>query len=383
MGFGVYIHWPYCTRICPYCDFNVYRNRDVRADLWESVLVDDLRWFAAQTGQRNLSSIYFGGGTPSLMPPELVGRLVETCAELWSPSDNIEITLEANPTDAEQARFSDFRKAGINRLSLGIQSFNTNALKFLGRNHSAAEARAALDLALTVFDRTTLDLIYARPDQSLKQWAEELGAALATGVQHLSLYQLTVEPDTAFQKAVDRQDWALPADPLQADFYDLTQDTCAAAGKPAYEVSNHAAEGDESRHNMLYWTHKDYIGIGPGAHGRLSQGSDRLAISTTLKPADYLTEPPSRKFQTETLSSQGQGAEYLLMGLRLQSGIDMDIYEKLSGAPLPEEVIQNLEGENLAHCTARTLCLTPKGRKLLNRIAVELLTSPEGSGRTG
>ncbi|MCI5046435.1 MAG: radical SAM family heme chaperone HemW [Aquisalinus sp.] len=374
MAFGIYIHWPYCTRICPYCDFNVYRNRAVDINLWRDALTQDLKWFADQTGERALTSIYFGGGTPSLMPPALVASLIEVCKELWHPSDDIEINLEANPTDAEQARFRDFRSAGINRLSLGIQSFDDKALQFLGRNHSAVEARAALDLSLRTFERTTLDLIYARPEQSLADWQQELETALETGVQHLSLYQLTVEPDTAFQKAVDRKDWALPDDPVQADFYDLTQEICDAAGKPAYEVSNHAAPGDESHHNMLYWTYQDYIGIGPGAHGRLTKGTAKEAITGTSKPGDYLAMPPDAKFETEPLHSEDQATEYLLMGLRLNSGIETGKYEQLAGKPLSQARVTQLADKGLLEHDTRRCNLTPAGRKVLNQVVLQLLS---------
>ncbi|MCI5045541.1 MAG: radical SAM family heme chaperone HemW [Aquisalinus sp.] len=377
MAFGIYIHWPFCARICPYCDFNVYKNRAVDISLWQEVLTQDLRWFADQTGERTLTSIYFGGGTPSLMPPELVAALIEVCKELWHPSDNIEITLEANPTDAEQARFRDFRSVGINRLSLGLQSFDDAALKFLGRNHSASEARAALDLSLKTFDRTTLDLIYARPEQSLADWQQELTSAIETGVQHLSLYQLTVEPDTAFQKAVDRKDWSLPDDPLQADFYDLTQEICDAAGKPAYEVSNHAAPGDESRHNMLYWTYQDYIGIGPGAHGRLTKSNRKDAVTATNKPGDYLTMLPEEKFETEALQPEDQAAEYLLMGLRLQSGIEVERYEQLAEKSLPAGQVTQLINKGLLLHDGNRSKLTPSGRKVLNQVVLQLLSGSE------
>ena len=374
MAFGIYIHWPYCTRICPYCDFNVYRNRAVDISLWRDVLTQDLRWFAEQAGERALTSIYFGGGTPSLMSPALVASLIEQCKDLWHPSDNIEITLEANPTDAEQARFRDFRSAGINRLSLGIQSFDDTALQFLGRNHSSIEARAALDLSLRTFERTTLDLIYARPEQSLGGWQQELETALETGVQHLSLYQLTAEPDTAFQKAVDRKAWALPDDPVQADFYDLTQEVCENAGKPAYEVSNHAAPGDESRHNMLYWTYQDYIGIGPGAHGRLTKATGKEAMTGTKKPGDYLTMPPDAKFQTEPLQPEDQATEYLLMGLRLQSGIEIERYEQMAGKALPAAQVTQLTDKDLLDLDERRCKITPAGRKVLNQVVLQLLS---------
>ncbi len=374
-AFGLYFHWPYCTRICPYCDFNVVRNRDVDTAAWAFVLARDLDWLAAKTAGRKLTSIYFGGGTPSLMPPSLAGALIDQCTALWGLAPDAEITLEANPTDAEQARFAAFKTAGINRLSLGIQSLRDQALRFLGRNHSAAEARRALDLSLRLFDRTTLDLIYARPDQSLAQWQAELTEALATGIEHLSVYQLTVEPETAFQKAVARKAWALPEDPLQADFYDLTQGLCADAGLPAYEISNHATPGQESRHNLIYWHYQEYAGVGPGAHGRLLLDGTRYAVETRKAVGDYLALGQRDKFTLEPLSRAEQGAEYLLTGLRLTEGINLQAYEQLAGLRLPAKQVQYLGEMALIEVSDDILRLTAAGRRVLNRVVLELLAS--------
>ena len=374
MAFGIYIHWPYCTRICPYCDFNVYRHRENNLAKWRNTLLEDIRFFSEKTRERELSSIYFGGGTPSLMPPELVEELISACDNHWGLAEGAEITLEANPTDAEQQHFKSFASAGINRLSLGVQSFDDAALTFLGRNHSAKEARSALNLSLATFPRVTLDLIYARPDQTLKAWEAELANALSSGVSHLSLYQLTVEPKTAFQKAVERQDWSLPADPMQADFFQSTQDQCEAAGLPAYEISNHAKPGDESRHNHIYWTYEDYVGIGPGAHGRLTLDGQKHETLTTLQPGEYLSQRPEQRFHFTALSPKDQAAEYLMMALRLRAGMSLSKYGQLSGAPLPEANLAQLTQDGLVEKESGQLRLTKAGRPLLNPIVLELLS---------
>ncbi len=374
MAFGIYFHWPYCSKICPYCDFNVYRPRAVDEETWVTALLADINWYAERTHGRKLTSLYFGGGTPSLMSPSLLSTLIDACHKSWAIADDIEVTLEANPTDAEQSHFQQFRDAGVNRLSLGIQSIDDGALNFLGRNHSAMEARAGLELANKIFPRTTLDLIYARPDQSLQSWEQELSTAIDTGTSHLSLYQLTVEPDTAFQKAVDRKEWALPPDPQQADFYQLTQNLCEARGLPAYEISNHACPGDESRHNFLYWQYQDYIGIGPGAHGRLTIDGQKFETQTTLQPKEYLRQSPLQRCQFTSLTSEDQASEYLLMSLRLREGMSLEHYETLTNTPLPAANLAQLSQDGLVEQNNGQLRLTKAGRPLLNRIALELLS---------
>ena len=371
---GLYVHWPYCSRICPYCDFNVVRHRDVDEAAWEKVLTDDLRYWHTQTGGRPLTSLYFGGGTPSLMPSALAQKVIDTCASLWGFIAEPEITLEANPTDAEAGRFADFAQAGVNRLSLGVQSLRADALQFLGRNHSADEVMTAIGIAQTNFQRLTFDLIYARPEQSLDAWQIELEEALATGVTHLSAYQLTVEPGTAFEKAVARNDWQPKSDDQEAAFYDLTQDICEAYGLPAYEVSNHAKPGDESLHNHLYWTYQDYIGIGPGAHGRISNGGKRLATESIHSPQAYLNGKPATRYTTETIPAPDQGIEYLSMALRLAEGADADKFARLSGQTLPEEKLDQLFQDRLVKRDRNKIGLTKSGRKVLNQVVLELLS---------
>ena len=285
-GFGVYAHWPFCARICPYCDFNVYRDRGIDAARWSAALTRELEHWAARTKGRRLDSLYFGGGTPSHAPLSVIEGVIAAADRLWGLGDDPEITLEANPADA--GRFDEFRAAGVNRLSLGVQAFDESALKFLGRDHDGAAALRAIERALAAFPRVSADFIYARPQQSADQWAEELAAALATGLRHLSLYQLTIEKGTAFHVQVAKGRWAAADEDLAADLFDLTQDIAASAGLPAYEISNHAAPGEESRHNLNYWRQGDYVGVGPGAHGRVTFGGKRFETETEKAPAAYL-----------------------------------------------------------------------------------------------
>ncbi|MEZ5920650.1 MAG: radical SAM family heme chaperone HemW, partial [Parvularculaceae bacterium] len=322
-GFGVYLHWPYCAAICPYCDFNVYKERDIDAARWRAALAADLRYWAARTKGRKLTSLYFGGGTPSLAPLTVIEGVIEECEKLWGFADDPEITLEANPTDAELSRFADFAKAGVNRLSLGVQSFNDAALSFLGRHHDGLTAERALDRAMRAFPRVTLDLIYALPEQGLAGWSAELKKAIASGAGHLSLYQLTIEEETAFARAVKRGAWRPADEELAADLFDATQDITASAGLPAYEISNHARQSEASRHNLLYWRQQDYAGVGPGAHGRVTLDGKTHAVETHRRPDAYL----------ECIETSGCGAslddpltdeerliERLAMGLRLSEG---------------------------------------------------------------
>jgi len=381
---GVYVHWPYCARICPYCDFNVYKNREIDAARWSAALLHDLEYWAAQTPGRPLTSLYFGGGTPSLAPLRVIETVIGACDRLWGFEDSPEITLEANPTDAEQSLFSSFASAGVNRLSLGIQSLRDDALKFLGRNHGAQEARGAIEQARKVFGRFTFDLIYARPDQTLAAWKAELREALALGAPHMSLYQLTIEPGTAFDKAVTRGAWAPPDDDAGADFFDATQEICAAAGLPAYETSNHARPGHQSRHNMIYWRQDDYIGIGPGAHGRLTINGERLASQNHLAPETYLgaVEKPGEKLGekpsagaslVETLNEHAQLTERLSMGLRLTDGIPLYADDYFYADEARVSNLERLMNEGFLSHNCGILRTTPRGRPLLNRLLYELL----------
>ncbi len=368
---GVYVHWPYCARICPYCDFNVYKTRAVDEEAWANALLRDLGYWAARTPNRRLDSLYFGGGTPSLAPVRLVERVIDACARLWGFDRNPEITIEANPTDAERARFADLAAAGVNRLSLGVQSLRDEALAFLGRNHAADGARRAIATAGTVFERTTFDLIYARPDQSLDDWRAELGEALALGVSHLSLYQLTIEPGTAFDAQVAAGRWTPADDALCADAFDLSQEMTAAAGLPAYEISNHAAPGAQSRHNRLYWTYQDYIGVGPGAHGRVSSGGARLATQTPRRPQDYLAADWT---PTQTpLSEDDQTVERFSFGLRLHEGMPLDEKDPFFSRNGARERLDRLIADGLLSWDGRRLAATTRGRRLLNAVLCELL----------
>lgn len=369
---GVYVHWPYCARICPYCDFNVYKNREIDAGRWRDALMRDLSYWAAKASGRKLTSLYFGGGTPSLAPLEVIEGVIGACAELLGFAENAEITIEANPTDAEQARFAAFARAGVNRLSLGVQSFDDAALKFLGRDHSAADARRAVGLALRSFPRMSFDLIYALPGQSAEAWRRDLRDALALGAPHLSLYQLTIEDGTAFANAVARKAWAPPEDGLAADLFDIAQEEAAAAGLPAYEISNHAAPGGESRHNMLYWTGGDYIGAGPGAHGRVTIDGERIATETPLAPEAYLRAVETSGHGAslaEPLSAAAVLTERLSMGLRLAEGAALPtedfamLAERLP--PLVEAHLLQRNGDRLV--------ATAAGRRVLNAVLRELL----------
>lgn len=375
-GLGVYVHWPFCARICPYCDFNVYRDRGVDAGEWRTALAAELHHWAERIPKRPLRSLYFGGGTPSLAPLSVIEAVIETCASLWGFEPDAEITLEANPTDAEEKRFADFARAGVNRLSLGVQSFRDEALAFLGRDHDAASGRRAVETAMATFPRTTFDLIYARPGQSLDDWRDELGEALALGPAHLSLYQLTVERGTAFERAVARGVWRPPEEGLAADLFDLTQETTEAAGVPAYEISNHAKPGAASAHNLIYWRQEDYIGVGPGAHGRFTLNGARVATETARAPADYLarvTETGAGLVVEDALSETAWLEERLTMGLRLVDGCPVtdDLREALEAR---RARLDALVDEGLIVLEPARIAATRRGRRVLNAVLGYLLT---------
>jgi putative oxygen-independent coproporphyrinogen III oxidase len=371
---SLYIHWPYCSRICPYCDFNVTRDRGQASqrNLFDAILTD-LKTQAALVGPRKLASIFFGGGTPSLLPPEWVAELIATACSLFENGGAIEITLEANPTDAETGRYERFRQAGVNRLSLGVQSLDDAALKFLGRNHSAAEAIRSIETAQKVFGRVSLDLIYALPEQMLAAWEAELRAAIGLGVEHISPYQLTIEPATAFGRAVRRKQWAPPQDDLAEAFYFQTQETLEALGFEAYEVSNHAnSTTARSAHNVLIWEGVDYIGVGPGAHGRVTRDGQRHATIALNDLKAYIArvEATGTGHDIEALSPLEAEEEAAMLGLRLSDGLDLRRTPSLGletkAAPLITDGFMTLDGQRLR--------ATPKGRVLLDRILMELLT---------
>ena len=374
-GFGLYIHWPFCEAKCPYCDFNSYVNAAVDNEVWEKALLSELDRHGALTRGRVLNSIFFGGGTPSLMPPKMVERLIDRARVHWSFANDIEITLEANPSSVEASRFADFRAAGVNRISMGIQALNDPDLKRLGRLHSVAEARSALTVAKTYFDQVSFDLIYARQDQTLEAWQEELSEAIDMSAGHLSLYQLTIEPGTAFGFRAQAGKLAgLPNEDLSADMFDVTNEICAKAGLYAYEVSNYSHKSLESRHNNIYWRGGDYVGIGPGAHGRLTLGGKRHATRTALAPQAWLERVKLQKSGTshqETLTPRDHANELIMMGLRILDGISQTRIESVANAPL--EIPSHLLDMRLLDLRENQLRATKTGRPLLNQLVQALM----------
>lgn len=375
-GFGIYLHWPFCAAKCPYCDFNSHVAAAIDQKRWARAYLSELARTAAETGPRVVATVFFGGGTPSLMAPETVSAVLERIRTLWPVANDLEVTLEANPTSVEAGRFGAFREAGVNRISMGIQSLDDSHLRALGRLHTAAEARAAFDLARRLFPRVSFDLIYARQHQSLDDWRAELGEALAMAVDHLSLYQLTIEEGTAFGDRHARGRLpGLPGEDLAADLYTLTQELCEAAGKPAYEVSNHAETGAESRHNLIYWRSGDWAGIGPGAQSRLTLGGTRWATDTPRAPGDWLARVEragSGELPREALSSADLAAEHLMMGLRLAEGIELARQERLH-APLEEAAMARLEELGMVARRDGRLAATPRGRVVLDAVIRALL----------
>jgi putative oxygen-independent coproporphyrinogen III oxidase len=375
-GFGLYIHWPFCASKCPYCDFNSHVSAEIETESWRKAYISELKRVAALTPGRVLNSVFFGGGTPSLMDPELVAAILEEVRALWPQANDIEITLEANPTSVEAGRFRGFRDAGVNRVSMGIQALNDTDLRALGRLHSVAEARAAFDIARDTFDRISFDLIYARQDQSLPAWQAELREAISMAADHLSLYQLTIEQGTAFGDRYARGRLrGLPDDDRAADMYFATQEITDAAGLPCYETSNHAAPGQESRHNMIYWSYGDYAGIGPGAHGRLTLEGQRYGTEAIQAPAVWLAavaEKGSGDVVKTTLSGEDQAWEYLMMGLRVTRGIDLTRFSALSDHDLIPK-IKELSGYGLVENQSGILRVTKAGQPVLNGILRELL----------
>jgi putative oxygen-independent coproporphyrinogen III oxidase len=370
---GLYIHWPYCARICPYCDFNVALDRRAgEAQRLAEAIVDDLTAQASMIGPRRLVSIFFGGGTPSLMDPAWAAAIVDEAKRLWPAAPDLEVTLEANPTDAETDRFAAFAAAGVTRLSLGVQSLDDFALKFLGRNHGPEEARRAVVLASSVFSRLSVDLIYARPLQTPQTWAEELRAVLDLGPEHISPYQLTIEPGTAFDKAV-RRGALTAADPdLAAQLYETTQEVLAQAGFIAYEVSNHARRGAaRSRHNLVYWRGEDYLGIGPGAHGRLALPDGRVATETVRSAAAYISlvsETGTGIAERDTLTPVEAAEERLLLGLRVDEGVPL-----IDLAALALGRLGDLEASGFVRTENGRIIATALGRPVLDRVIAELV----------
>ncbi|MBO9696096.1 MAG: coproporphyrinogen III oxidase [Sphingopyxis sp.] len=373
---ALYVHWPFCVSKCPYCDFNSHVRESVDQAVWRDVLLADLRHEAALLPGRGVGSIFFGGGTPSLMPPATVAAVIAEADALWGLAEGCEITLEANPNSVEVANFADLAAAGVNRVSIGVQSFDSEVLEFLGRAHSEDEARRAIATAQEHFARVSFDLIYARPGQPLTAWESELGEALAFGTDHLSLYQLTIEPGTRFATLAAKGDLAIPDGDAAADLFDATQAMTRAAGLPRYEVSNHARIGQESRHNLAYWRYADYAGVGPGAHGRRTgQATERHR-----KPENFIAavERNGHGLKVESdLSAHERATEAMLMGLRLTEGIDLARIGVRSGlaraAFLDGGAVARLAGQGLMKQDGDRLAVTDDGILLLDSILSEIV----------
>lgn len=376
-GFGVYLHWPFCAAKCPYCDFNSH-VRHVPPDeaRFLAAFRAEIAHVAARTPGRRVSSVFLGGGTPSLMRPETVAGLIEAVDAAWGVLPGAEITLEANPTSVEAGRFRGYRAAGVNRVSLGVQALDDAALKALGRLHSAAEAFAAVEIAQATFARTSFDLIYARPGQTPAAWRMELAEAIRRAAEHLSLYQLTIEPGTPFHGLAAAGRLVPPDEESARILYDVTQEICGAAGLPAYEISNHARAGAESRHNLLYWRYGEYAGIGPGAHGRLVTAAGRLGTVTERAPEAWLARVEAEGHgiaETEAIAGSDQADEFLMMGLRLAEGIDPARYAALKGRPLDAARLDALVADGLvARLAAGRIAATARGAPVLNALVAEL-----------
>ena len=386
-GFGVYLHWPFCAQKCPYCDFNSHvRFGGIDEARFRAAFLRELEHTAERTGPRTVSSIFFGGGTPSLMAPETVAAILDRIGELWRVDPAAEVTLEANPGSVEAGRFRGYRAAGVNRVSLGVQSLRDDILKSLGRIHTAAEAKAAMDIARETFERFSFDLIYSRPGQTTAAWRQELKEALGLAGGHLSLYQLTIEPETPFAVLHAAGKLVVPDEDAALALYETTQELTETAGLPAYEISNHAAPGEESRHNLLYWRYGEYAGCGPGAHGRLKLGGVRHATSTERNPERWAAQVESEghgSIEATPLSRAEEGDEMLLMGLRLAEGVDLDRLARISGRRPSPAAIAALVRQGLletisgTHATPR-LRATRNGRFILNEIVLRLAVSLSG-----
>jgi putative oxygen-independent coproporphyrinogen III oxidase len=376
-GFGIYVHWPFCAAKCPYCDFNSHVRAHVDEAAWVEGIARELEYVAQLQGDARpvVSTIFFGGGTPSLMSGRAVGSVLDTIARLWPRANDVEITLESNPASADAARFADYRSAGVNRLSLGVQALNDADLKALGRLHDVAEAKAALKLAQKNFDRVSLDLIYARSGQSVEAWRAELAEALAFDTEHLSLYQLTIEPATPFALLHKTGALTIPGDDLAASLYETTQELTEAAGHPAYEISNHARPGAQARHNLLYWRYGSYAGVGPGAHGRLELGAKRFATSTERLPErwrDAVTRNGHGFIEQSEIAPADAVREHLLMNLRLAEGLDLAAYRARWGTAPASTRIAELVDEGLLRLDGDHLIATPRGRLVLNAVIAAL-----------
>ena len=376
-GFGIYVHWPFCAAKCPYCDFNSHvRHQPVDQQRFAAAFATELATMRARTGPREVTSIFLGGGTPSLMKPETVGAVLDAVAENWTVPDGIEVTLEANPSSVEAERFRGYRAAGVNRVSLGVQALNDRDLRFLGRLHDVAEALAAIELARKTFPRLSFDLIYARPGQTLDAWEAELAEAIGYAADHLSLYQLTIEEGTRFHSLHAAGKFEIPDSDEAADLYAVTQGVTAARGLPAYEISNHARPGAESRHNLTYWRYGEYVGVGPGAHGRFVEDGRRVVTVAEKMPETWANLVEARGHGItggEMLTRSEEADEFLLMGLRLAEGIDLTRYEALSGKGFSPARLSVLQDEGLVAPVGNSrLRATPSGMIVLDAVVADL-----------
>ena len=376
-GFGVYVHWPFCAAKCPYCDFNSHvRHRPIDQQRYAAALAREMATMRERTGPRHVTSIFLGGGTPSLMEPATVGAVLDAVAANWTVPAGIEVTLEANPSSVEAARFRGYRDSGVNRVSLGVQALNDKDLRFLGRLHNVEQALNAIRLARETFPRLSFDLIYARPHQTVEAWASELEQAIGHAADHLSLYQLTIEEGTAFHALSVAGKIEMPDQEHAAELYAATQEIAAQRGLPAYEISNHAKPGAESRHNLVYWRYGEYVGVGPGAHGRFIEDGRRIVTFTERTPEIWLNLVEAKGHGLvggETLTREQEADEFLLMGLRLTEGIDLSRYEALAGRPLSSRRISRLQEERLIEPIGNSrLRATPSGMVVLDAVVADL-----------
>lgn len=381
MNLAIYVHWPFCKAKCPYCDFNSHVSSAINHDEWRKAYLTEINYFADYIRQHNISSIFFGGGTPTLMDPKTAGEIINYLQSITGFTSDIEITLEGNPTSIEAAKLIAFKEAGINRVSLGVQSLVAKDLQFLGREHSAGEAIKAVDAARNIFDNYSFDLIYARPEQTLQEWEKELQEALKMAGKHLSLYQLTIEKGTKFFSDYSKGAFKIPDEDLAADFYLLTREIMEAHGMPAYEVSNHASPGQESRHNMSYWRYDDYLGIGPGAHSRITKDKNKHAMMMTSQPEHWIRSisEQNNAIQINTLLNKEEIiSELIMMGLRVREGISNKRFNKITGQNIediiPAKNLNKMLQNQLINIDKEGLRCTDTGMLLVNYIAAELLS---------
>ena len=376
-GFGIYLHWPYCESKCPYCDFNSYVEKNVNWYEWELSFLSQLGFYYQETGDRRVNSIFFGGGTPSLMNPKLVSNIINHISNLWGFEDTVEITLEANPSSVESRRFAEFKAAGVNRVSIGVQALNNIDLKKLGRLHSVQDALNAIEIGKDTFDRVSFDLIYARQDQKLQDWELELKKALTLEPDHLSLYQLTIEPNTTFGNLKEKGKLSgLPDENLGGDLYHLTNNLCYKFGLNPYEVSNYSRKNHESIHNKIYWNYGDYLGVGPGAHGRITTQKGRFATQNYYSPIKWQKNALNNAGESirTLINGKDQADEMAMMGLRLDSGFSKERYFRLSGKKLNEKTLTFLISDNLITVENNFIKATAQGRVVLNSLILNILS---------